>query len=84
MYQSQQKQRVSITVDSHLLGEVDKLTNNRSAAFEEGIRLWYAKRIEEQLRKFYESRPQADVDFEEEWATVAQEQMEEILSAEGL
>jgi metal-responsive CopG/Arc/MetJ family transcriptional regulator len=84
MAQSQQKQRVSITVDSRLLEEVDKLTNNRSAAFEEGIRLWYAKQIEEQLRKSYESRTQADVDFEEEWATFAQEQMEDSLRAENL
>ncbi len=84
MTHSQQKQRVSITVDSHLLEEIDKLTNNRSAAFEEGIRLWYAKQIEEQLRKSYQSRTQADVDFEEEWATFAQEQMEDTLRAEGL
>ena len=45
-----QKQRVSITVDSRLLAEIDKLTENRSAAFEEALRLWYAKKIEDQLR----------------------------------
>jgi metal-responsive CopG/Arc/MetJ family transcriptional regulator len=84
MSPSPQKQRVSITVDTDLLNEIDKLTANRSAAFEEGIRLWYARQIEEQLRKFYQSRSHADIDFEEEWADYALSQMEEILSAEGL
>jgi hypothetical protein len=69
-------------VDSHLLEEVDKLTNNRSAAFEEGIRLWYAKQIEELLRKSYQSRTRVDVAFEGEWATFVQEQMEDNLRVE--
>lgn|GEM_PF-857910 len=78
-----QKQRVSITVDSRLLAEIDKLTENRSAAFEEALRLWYAKKIEDQLRQFYQSRNQVDIVFEEEWAQFAQEQMTEIIEVEG-
>lgn len=81
---SSQKQRVSITVDAQLLAEIDKLTENRSAAFEEALHLWRAKKIEEQLRQFYQNRSQANIEFEEEWAQFAQEQMEETLEAEGL
>lgn len=72
MPHSRQKQRVSITVDAQLLDEIDKLTDNRSAAFEEGIRLWYAKQIEDQLRKFYEFRSQADIDDELAWTQATQ------------
>jgi hypothetical protein len=36
------------------------------------------------LRKIYLNRSQEDVEFEEEWATFAEEQMEEILRDEGL
>lgn len=74
MPHSSQKQRVSITVDAQLLDEIDKLTDNRSAAFEEGIRLWYAKQIEDQLRKFYESRSQADIDDELAWTQATQDE----------
>lgn len=81
---SSQKQRVSITVDAQLLAEIDKLTENRSAAFEEALRLWRAKKIEEQLRQFYQNRSQADIEEEQEWALFAQEQLEETLEAEGL
>lgn len=84
MPQSSQKQRVSITVDAQLLAEIDKLTENRSAAFEEALRLWRAKKIEAQLREFYQNRTQADIKEEQDWAQFAQEQMEETLEAEGL
>ncbi len=47
MPHSSQKQRVLITVDAQVLAEIDKLTDNRSAAFEEALRLWRAKKIEE-------------------------------------
>ena len=67
MPHSPQKQRVSITIDAKLLAEIDQLTDNRSAAFEEGVRLWYVKQIEDQLRKFYESHSQADIDDELAW-----------------
>ncbi|NEQ69377.1 MAG: type II toxin-antitoxin system CcdA family antitoxin [Symploca sp. SIO2D2] len=79
-----QKQRISITVDSLLLQEIDQLTTNRSAAVEQGLRLWRQQRIEAQLRKFYQNRSQSDIKLEEEWAQFSQEQMEEILEEEGL
>ncbi len=74
MPHSSQKQRVSITVDSQLLVEIDKLTDNHSAAFEEALRLWRAKKIEEQLRQFYQNRSQADIEEEQEWAEVTQDE----------
>lgn len=84
MSSSTQKQNISVTVDARLLSEIDKLTDNRAAALEEGLRLWYAKQIEDKLRTFYQNRSQADIEFEEEWARFTQEQMEESLSEEGL
>ena len=83
MSNSSQKQRISITVDSQLLEEVDQMTKNRSAAVEEGLRLWRKQQIEEQLRNFYQNRSQADIEFEKDWAQFSQEQMEEILEEEG-
>ncbi|NEP62293.1 MAG: type II toxin-antitoxin system CcdA family antitoxin [Symploca sp. SIO2G7] len=79
-----QKQRISITVDSQLLQEIDQLTTNRSAAVEQGLRLWRKQHIEAQLQKFYQNRSQSDIKCEEEWAQFSQEQMEEILEEEGL
>lgn len=84
MLTESQKLQISITLDADLLDQIDKLTDNRTAAVEEGLRLWYAKQIEDNLRKFYETRSQADIEVEEEWATFAREQMEEILSEEAL
>ena len=84
MINNSQKQRISITVDSHLLEEVDRMTKNRSAAVEEGLRLWRKQQIEEQLRNFYQNRSQADLESEKEWAQFSQAQMEEILEEEGL
>jgi hypothetical protein len=84
MSNSSQKQRISITVDSELLEEVDRMTENRSAAVEEGLRLWRKQQIEEQLRNFYQNRSQADIEFENEWAQFSQSQMEEILEEERL
>ncbi len=84
MTQSSPKQRISITVDAQLLEEVDQLTNNRSAAVEQGLRLWRTKQIEGQLRQSYQNRSPADVAFEQEWAEFAQAQMEEILDSEDM
>ena len=84
MINNSQKQRISITVDSHLLEEVDRMTKNRSAAVEEGLRLWRKQQIEEQLRNFYQNRSPADLESEKEWAQFSQAQMEEILEEEGL
>jgi metal-responsive CopG/Arc/MetJ family transcriptional regulator len=72
------KQRISITVDRQLLQEIDQLTNNRSNAVEEGLRLWRRQQIEAQLRSFYQQRSQEDQEFEREWAEFSQEQMEQI------
>ncbi len=74
MINNSQKQRISITVDSQLLEEVDQMTKNRSAAVEEGLRLWRKQQIEEQLRNFYQNRSQADIEFEKEWVEETQEQ----------
>jgi metal-responsive CopG/Arc/MetJ family transcriptional regulator len=74
MINNSQKQRISITVDSQLLEEVDSMTKNRSAAVEEGLRLWRKQQIEEQLRNFYQNRSQANIEFEKEWAEETQEQ----------
>ncbi|MGB5634649.1 MAG: hypothetical protein WBM44_20585 [Waterburya sp.] len=71
---SSQKQRISITVDTQLLQEVDKLTKNRSAAVEEGLKLWRQQQIEEQLRHFYQNRSQADESLEQDWTEATQEQ----------
>ena len=51
------QQRLSVTVDSELISEIDKLTANRSAAVEEGLRLWRQQidqRIEHNSRASYE------------------------------
>ncbi len=69
-----QKQRISITVDTQLLHEVDKLTKNRSAAVEAGLKLWRKQQIEEQLRDFYQNCSQAGESFEQEWIEATQEQ----------
>ncbi len=74
MSSSTQKQHISVTVDARLLSEIDKLTDNRAAALEEGLRLWYAKQIEEKLRTFYQNCSQADIEFEEEWVEATQDQ----------
>ena len=70
---SHYKQRISITVDTQLLEEIDRLTNNRSAAVEEGLRLWNKQQIEEKLRNFYQNRSQTDLEFEREWTQETQE-----------
>lgn len=73
MVNNSPKQRISITVDADLLAEVDRMTKNRSAAVEEGLRLWHRQQIETQLRNFYQNRSQADVEFEKEWTEETQE-----------
>ena len=74
MTKSFQKQRISITVDAQLLQEIDKLTKNRSAAVEAGLKLWRKQQIEEQLRHFYQNRSVADESWEKEWTEATQEQ----------
>jgi len=84
MSNSTQKREVSIALDAEFADKIDQLTDNWTEAIEQALRLWYAKQIEDKLRKFYLNRSQEDIDFEEEWATFAEEQMEEILREEGL
>jgi metal-responsive CopG/Arc/MetJ family transcriptional regulator len=76
------KQKISITVDSDLLQTIDRLTENRSAAVEEGLKLWYQHCIEEQLRHFYQNQRQTDQEMEETWGEFTQSEMEQILAAE--
>jgi post-segregation antitoxin (ccd killing protein) len=84
MTQSSTKQRISITVDSKLLQVIDQLTDNRSAAVEEGLRLWHRQQIESQLRAFYQTQKPTERQFDQDWGEFAQTQMEEILDSEGL
>lgn len=84
MTQSTPKQRISITVDSRLLQDIDQLTDNRSAAVEEGLRLWRRQQIENQLRSFYQNQKPTDRQFDQDWGELAQTQMEEILDSEEL
>jgi metal-responsive CopG/Arc/MetJ family transcriptional regulator len=78
------KRRVSVTIDADLLEAIDQLSDNRSAVIEEALRLWRVQKIEDHLRRYYQTRSQADIEVEEQWATLAQQQLEETLEAEGL
>lgn len=70
---SSPKQRITITIDTSLLKEVDQLSNNRSAAVEEALRLWRKQQIENQLRSFYKNRSPKDLKEESVWADQTQE-----------
>ena len=76
------KQRISITVDSQLLHDIDRLTDNRSAAVEQGLRLWRRQQIEDQLRDSYLHQSPEAQQKQADWAEFAQNQMEEILAEE--
>ena len=78
------KRRVSITIDADLLDAIDQFSDNRSAAIEEALRLWRIQKINAQLRQYYQTQSQVDLDDEEQWATFAQQQLEETLDHEGL
>ena len=84
MTQPVSKQKISITVDTKLLQDIDCITENRSAAVEAGLRLWDRQHIENQLRAFYQAQKPTDRQFDEGWGEFAQIQMEEILDSEGL
>jgi DNA-binding MarR family transcriptional regulator len=71
-----QKREVLVALDTEFAEKIDQLTDNWTEAIEQALRLWYAKQIEDKLRKFYQNCSQEDIEFEEEWATLAQEQME--------
>ncbi|NBD18406.1 MAG: hypothetical protein GVY04_20420 [Cyanobacteria bacterium] len=70
---SSRKQRITITIDTSLLKQVDQLSNNRSAVVEEALRLWQKQQIENQLRSFYENRSSKDLNEESVWADQTQE-----------
>ncbi|MEG4069064.1 hypothetical protein QUA42_17345 [Microcoleus sp. Pol11C2] len=84
MSNSAQKREVLVALDTEFADKIDKLTDDCTETIEQALRLWYAKQIEDKLGKFYQNRSQEDIEFEEEGATFAQEQMEEILIEEGL
>ena len=79
-----QKQQVSVTVDADIIEKIDSLTDDREAAIAQALRLWYAKQIEDQLRKFYQNRTQADIEDEQEWFDFVEDQIEETWSADGI
>ena len=83
MTQPVTKQRILITVDAKLLQDIDRMTENRSAAVEAGLRLWHRQQIENQLRAFYQAQKPTDRQFDEDWGEFAQTQMTEILDFEG-
>jgi post-segregation antitoxin (ccd killing protein) len=43
------KQKITVTVDSNLIADIDNLTNNRSAAVEEALFLWRKQQFESSL-----------------------------------
>ena len=83
MTQTNSKQRISITVDSRLLHDVDQLTDNRSAAVEQGLRLWRRQQIENQLRTSYQKQQQTSQQ-QKDWLELAQGEMEAIIAEEKL
>lgn len=81
---SANKQRISVTVDGALLKNIDLLTENRSTAVEEGLRLWYQRHLEEQLLVFYQQQSQEAQKLDQDWADFAQSEMEQINQSEGI
>ena len=67
------KRRVSVTIDADLLDAIDQISDNRSAIIEEALRLWQAQQIQDQLRQFYQNRPQSDIQNETTWAQETQD-----------
>ena len=77
------KQRISVTVDSALLKNIDRLTENLSTAVEEGLRFWYQRHLEEQLLVFYQQQSQEAQKLDQDWADFAQGEMEQINLFDG-
>ena len=84
MSNSTQKREVLVVLDAEFADKIDQLTDNWTEAIEQALRLWYAKQIEDKLRKFYQNRSQEDIEFEEEWFNFVEEQIEEAWSSDGL
>ena len=84
MSNSTQKREVLVVLDAEFADKIDQLTDDWTEAIEQALRFWYAKQIEDKLRKFYQNRSQEDIDFEEEWFNFVEEQIEEAWSSDGL
>jgi hypothetical protein len=70
---SSAKRRVSVTIDAALLDAIDQFSDNRSAVIEAALRLWQAQQVQDQLRQFYQNRPQSDIQNETTWAQETQD-----------
>ena len=75
---------VLVALDAEFTDKIDQLTDNWTEAIEQALRLWYAKQIEDKLRKFYQNRSQEDIEDEKEWFNFVEEQIEEAWIGEGL
>ncbi|MEG4109070.1 hypothetical protein [Microcoleus sp. S13_C5] len=84
MSNSTQKREVLVAIDAEFADKIDQLTDNWTEAIEQALRLWYAKQIEDKLRKFYQNRSQEDIEEEKEWFNFVEEQIEETWSSDGL
>ncbi len=73
-----------MALDAEFAEKIDQLTDNWTEAIEQALRLWYAKQIEDKLRKFYLNRSQEDIEDEKEWFNLVEEQIEETWSSDGL
>jgi hypothetical protein len=79
-----QKREVLVALDAEFADKIDQLTDNWTEAIEQALRLWYAKQIEDKLRKFYQNRSQEDIEDEKEWFNFVEEQIEEAWISDGL
>ena len=84
MSSSTQKREVLVALDAEFADKIDQLTDNWTEAIEQALRLWYAKQIEDKLRKFYQNRSQEDIEDEKEWFNFVEEQIEEAWIGDGL
>ena len=84
MSNSTQKREVLVALDAEFADKIDQLTDNWTEAIEQALRLWYAKQIEDKLRKFYQNRSPEDIEEEKEWFNFVEEQIEETWSSDGL
>lgn len=81
---SSAKRRVSITIDAALIEAIDQWSDNRSAVIEDALRLWQAQQIQTQLRQFYQTRSQSDIQDEMAWAQDNQDAASQIWDESGL
>jgi len=84
MSNSTQKREVLVALDAEFADKIDQLTDNWTEAIEQALRLWYAKQIEDKVRKFYQNRSQEDIEDEKEWFNFVEEQIEEAWISDGL